>query len=138
MTASLTSQAIRGLPSPCNIDGGHQIRISCKTAGGAPELRLTGTISLRAMTATRTRSAGIRRRNLHQSAAAPRQLVVQLPLKFMPALIQNRLVQSRFAPDPSPGMADRSLRRPGHVRHPQLLDVDDRVVLADLGQHLWR
>ena len=31
-------------------------------------------------------------------------------------------------------MADRPLRRPGHVGHLQLLDVDDRVVLADLGR----
>ena len=104
------------------------------TAGHTSELRLAAAIPLRDMAAARTRPAGIRRRNLHQSAASPRQLVVQLPLKFMPALIQDRLVQSRFGPDPSPGMADRPLRRPGHVGHLQLLDVDDRVVLADLGR----
>ena len=84
-----------GLPSPFNVDGGHQIHIGFIAAG---------------------------------------QLVVQLPLKLMPALIQHRLVQSRFGLDPSPGTADRPLRRPGHVGHLQLLDVDDRVVLADLGR----
>ena len=35
-------------------------------------------------------------------------------------------------------MADRPLRRPGHVGHLQLLDVDDRVVLADLGRAFMR
>ena len=52
----------------------------------------------------------------------------------MPALIQDRLVQSRFGLDPSPGMADRPLLRPRHVGYLQLLDVDDHVVLADLGR----
>jgi len=56
-------------------------------------MRLRLAVVFRDMSARRTRPAGILRWYGYQYAAVPIQLVLQLPPKLEPTLIQNRFIQ---------------------------------------------
>ena len=85
------------------------------------------------MAACRACPARVLRRHGHQPASVPRQLVLKLPAKLEPALIEDGLVQARLGPNVFSRRINRACRRLGHIPHLQVLDTHHRVVLADRG-----
>lgn len=83
------------------------------------------------MAATRTGPAGVVRRDRDQVPAGPGGLVVQLPAKLEPALVEDRAVQAGLGPNPGARRFGGPGRGGGHVAHMQVLDTHHRVVLAN-------
>ena len=93
-------------------------------------------IPCRHMAAAWASSAGIARINRHHLTASPCLLVLQLPAKLEPALIENRLVESRLGFNVPSRRFGASRCGLAHVAHLQILDTHHRVVLADRGRGL--
>ena len=110
--------------------------MSLKTAVHALERSLAPTVLLRHMSAARTGAAGVPRGHRNEMATLPLQLVVQLPEKLAPTLIEDRLVESRLGPDACARLLLRAARRCRHMDHLQILDAHERVVFADRGREL--
>lgn len=95
------------------------------------EFRLCLPIAFRYMTAARASATGVVWRHGQQYAAIPRQLVVQLPPELAPALIKNGTVQTGLLLHPLAVLFVAAPGRPGHIPYLQILNADERVVLAD-------
>ena len=95
------------------------------------EFRLCLPIVFRYMTAARASATGVVWRHGQQYAAIPRQLVVQLPPELAPALIKNGTVQTGLLLHPLAVLFVAAPGRPGHIPYLQILNADERVVLAD-------
>lgn len=102
-------------------------------AGDAQELLLCTPVFRRNMAAAGTGLAGVLRRHRQQQAAAPVHLLRQRPPELGPALIENAAVQTGLLPNLLAGPFAPALGRAGHVFYPQILNTDERVVLADRG-----
>lgn len=85
----------------------------------------------RHMPAARTCAARVVRWHGDEHSPRPLQLVFQLPSEFMPALVEDALVQPRLGPNIFTRLLDIAGRRLGHVPHLQILDAHHSVVLAD-------
>jgi hypothetical protein len=66
-----------------------------------------------------------------QHSTCPLELVVQLPAKLSPTLVEDGPVESGFLPDVATGLFDSAGGRPRHIAHLEVLDEYDRVVFAD-------
>ncbi len=102
----------------------------------ALELRLRAAILSRHMAAAWAGAARVVRRHRHEPSAAPLELVVQLPAKLGPALVQDRPVQAALGPNVPARSLGRARSAARHVLHLQVLDTHHRVVLADRGRGL--
>jgi putative transposase len=71
------------------------------------------------------------RRHRQQHAAAPRHLVIELPSELAPALIEHGAVQTGLLFHPVAVLFAISLGRLGHIAYLQILNADERAVLAD-------
>ena len=80
--------------------------------------------------------AGIGRWYQHQMFASPEGLVVKLPAKLSPALVENGLVQTRLGSDIPAGSLKRPLGRPAHIGYPQIFQHHHFVILAYGGADL--
>ena len=83
------------------------------------------------MAASWARLACMVRRNGQQHAAVPRHLIRQLPSELAPALVENGTVQARFLRHFFAVLFTIAFGRPGHVPYLQILNTNERVVLAD-------
>ena len=95
---------------------------------------LTRTICLASVPAYRTRLRRILRGDDEHHAAAPILLVLKHQSKHAPALIEDRLVQSRFGCHVMSRRFNRAAGRLGHVGDLQVFNHNGRVVFADLGR----
>ena len=71
------------------------------------------------------------RRHCNQHATGPRHFIVKLSPELTPPLIQDGTVQSGLLAHHLAGLYAIAFRRPGHLSHLQILNADERVVLAD-------
>ena len=71
------------------------------------------------------------RRDRQQDAAVPSHFVLQLPPELAPALIQDGAIESSLLLDPFAVLFATAFGRPGHIANLQILNTDERVVLAD-------
>ena len=71
------------------------------------------------------------RRYGKQHTALPRHFVLQLAPELAPALVENRTIQPSLLFDLSAGLLAIAPGRPGQVAYLQVLNADERVVLAD-------
>jgi hypothetical protein len=69
-------------------------------------------------------------------APTPGLFVFQHPAKSVPALIENRLVEASFRTYLATRIFDRASCRLGHITNSQVLEIDRRVVFADVGRKL--
>ena len=104
---------------PENIERTNEVGVLGVPALDAEEQRLRLAVVGVDVAARRTGLAGVRRRDRQQFTAVPPLLVLKLPAKLAPALIQDGAVETRFLPD----LAARSLDGPlGRPRIPALND----------------
>ena len=97
----------------------------------AKKLGLCLPILFRDVAATRTSLAGVVCRNRQQDGASPSHLVLQLPPELAPALVEDGFVQTRLLLDPLAVLFAVAFGRPGHIPNLQILNTNERVVLAD-------
>jgi len=95
------------------------------------EFRLSLPIVFRYMAAARASLTGVVRQHGQQHAAVPCDLVVELPPELAPALVENGAIQPGLLAHPLSVLLTVALGRPGHVAYLQILNTDERVVLAD-------
>lgn len=100
-------------------------------AGYADEHALGLSVFCANVATGRALATGIGRWHRHQPAAFPVGFVVELATKFAPALIQDRLVQTRLGSDVTTWLSRTPAGRATHVFDLQILDNDHRVAFAD-------
>lgn len=86
------------------------------------------------MPTARASLAGVLRRHGDDEAAIPCRLVLQLPPKFAPPLIEDRPIQAGLLFHHLAVLFAVALGRLGHVPNLQIFDGDHGVVLADLAR----
>ena len=72
------------------------------------------------MTALGAGAAGVVRWHNHQMRPAPGQLVVELTLELVPALVEDRAVEAGFLPDVAAWLLDTASGRARHVAYLQV------------------
>ena len=107
-----------------------------ETTGLTEKSGLGLTILRRDVIASRASLAGVLRRNRNDPATGPLLLVLELPAELVPALVEDRFVQSRLCSNISTGSLFSARSRSRHVLCLQVLDDNDRVVFADLRREL--
>ena len=78
-----------------------------------------------------TSPTGVMWRNGQQHAAVPQHFIFQLAPELPPPLIENRPVQTGLLHHLFVVLFTISLGRPGHILYLQILNTNERVVLAD-------
>ncbi len=81
-------------------------------------------------------AAGIVRWHDDQVRPAPGQLVVELAPERVPALVENRAVETGLLTNVAAGLLDTASGRARHVAYLQVFQHHERVVLADHGGNL--
>ena len=74
--------------------------------------------------------AGVIRRHRNKQPASPSQCVFQLAAKLAPLLVENGLIQTRLLLDPFAELFAITLGILEHVPNLQILNANERVVLA--------
>ena len=74
--------------------------------------------------------AGVIRRHRNKQPSSPSQCVFQLAAKLAPLLVENGLIQTRLLLDPFAELFAITLGILEHVPNLQILNANERVVLA--------
>ncbi len=120
-----------GMPCRQYVACGIHIGVGRIAAGNALKPGWRGAVFFRHMPTGRTGPARVAWIDRDHHPAAPGLFILKLTAELEPPLIEDGSVQSRLGADVSPRLFDRPRRRPGQVPYLQILDHDDRVVLAE-------
>jgi len=93
-------------------------------AGNADKQRLAASVLGARMPTTSTSLAGVLSWNQHDATATPTQLVVELPTKLVPALIENRLVEACLGAHVFTVVVLGTACRSAHISDLQILEID--------------
>src|SRR5574344_1881012 len=97
----------------------------------AQELGLCLPILFGNVAATGASLASVVRRHCNKQPASPSYFVFQLAAKLAPPLIEDGAIQPRLLLDPFAVLFTIALGRLGHIPDLQILNTNERVVLAD-------
>lgn len=97
----------------------------------AQELGLCLPILFGNVAATGASLASVVRRHCNKQPASPSHFVFQLAAKLAPPLIEDGAIQPRLLLDPFAVLFTIALGRLGHIPDLQILNTNERVVLAD-------